>query len=675
MASQILQALASGYSSRAILNQIARQYPQYAKRIDQALLIGYTADTVLKKFIDPNKPPKQEFTGYLTEVEKRRKSEKSKDLNQKTGLIGAVGTAGAIAAGLYYYQNRNRAIYPSEILPASPQRQKGAPPQLPGAAQKQLPYNPQQPPQGPAPTQGGPRPRSPQGGAPNALGTPNTPIIPPYEHDPEQNVAIIENIGIGKQVASAITSGLAPAAVMQLLRQTLPKNKLAVLDRAPGGFEQAIQDYGVVVHQQQAQQGHDQALQQYQQHQQQVQAKQAEEKRKQSLIDEEIERFERGYGRQEQLHTEPQRTAGAVKENNQNNDFNDLLKKETALPTEVSKNQNKLQKTKSNNKTKILDLSSSDTKDMQKLVKDVKIFLTKAKKTNEFNESDVPQNMLDLLDLNDKDFKREITNNYAPENTLNPIGVLDNEDWVRLLQKIYPNVDFISTPIGQVALKEQSSNEIERVIEKEEKESQEAAQKSAPKPIPIEEIKDVVITPNGPGEIEFEGKEGIIADVNGKQKSYRKDDYVKTDKEIIKAVQNILNIPEVDKSSNIVLFLYNPKDAEMYVQFHDGSTYKYYDVDPDKVYRIANKMGIPITKGQNIYGAWSQEDRRSLGAAFHKEILKDPKYKKAAKGQPPNPNYYKLETLYDYWEKLRKKPKKKKPKEKKPKKKKPKNEQ
>ena len=74
---------------------------------------------------------------------------------------------------------------------------------------------------------------------------------------------------------------------------------------------------------------------------------------------------------------------------------------------------------------------------------------------------------------------------------------------------------------------------------------------------------------------------------------------------------------------------------------------------------ITNKLHIPITEGKNIFGAWSPEDKESLGAALFQEIISDPLYKKPKKGEPPNPNYVKLDTMYDYWKKLRKQPKRK----------------
>jgi hypothetical protein len=92
----------------------------------------------------------------------------------------------------------------------------------------------------------------------------------------------------------------------------------------------------------------------------------------------------------------------------------------------------------------------------------------------------------------------------------------------------------------------------------------------------------------------------------------------------------------------------------MFIQFHTGDTYKYFDVDPEKVKKIANKMGIPVTEGKNIFGAWSPEDKQSLGATLIKEIIADPRYGKDQRGK----TYKKLETLYDYWKRLRRPPKK-----------------
>lgn len=173
------------------------------------------------------------------------------------------------------------------------------------------------------------------------------------------------------------------------------------------------------------------------------------------------------------------------------------------------------------------------------------------------------------------------------------------------------------------------------------------------------EKNSVVASPHGVGEVKEVRNGQAIIDVDGKKHKVDVEDLENEPEDVIEEVQKLLKIPEVDRSSIVSLFTFDPEEKKMYIQFHNGESFKYLDVDPEKVRKIADKMGIPVTKGQNIFGAWSQEDKNSLGATLIKEIINDPKYKKAKKGEPANTNYVKLETLYDYWEKLRKKPKRK----------------
>jgi hypothetical protein len=173
------------------------------------------------------------------------------------------------------------------------------------------------------------------------------------------------------------------------------------------------------------------------------------------------------------------------------------------------------------------------------------------------------------------------------------------------------------------------------------------------------EKSSIVASPNGIGEVKAIKDKSALIDIDGKLTKVDVDDLENEPEDTIETVQQLLKIPEVDRSSIVSLFTYDPNDKEMYIQFHNGETYKYLDVDPEKVFKVANKMGIPITQGKNIFGAWSPEDKKSLGATLIKEIINDPKYKKTKHGEEPNPNYRQLETLYDYWEKLRKKSKRK----------------
>lgn len=166
------------------------------------------------------------------------------------------------------------------------------------------------------------------------------------------------------------------------------------------------------------------------------------------------------------------------------------------------------------------------------------------------------------------------------------------------------------------------------------------------------------ITPFGAGQVHKIHGNNAYVEVDGKLNKVPLSELETPDESAIKAVSDILKIPEIDRSSNVALFVYDPEENKALFQFHDGSMYKYLDIDPQVVQDIAAKNATPITSGQNEYGAWSPDDPHgSLGAALWAYLLKDPKYAKAKKGEPENPNYKKLQTLYDYWVGLRKKKK------------------
>lgn len=176
--------------------------------------------------------------------------------------------------------------------------------------------------------------------------------------------------------------------------------------------------------------------------------------------------------------------------------------------------------------------------------------------------------------------------------------------------------------------------------------------------VSVPEIQDItksfVFSPLGAGEVVKETPKDAVINVDRGMKKVPKSSIEAPSQEALKAVQDILQIPEIDRSSVVSLFTYDPTENKMYIQYHNGETYKYSNITPEEVEQVASKNNIPITKGENIYGAWSPEDKQSLGSALFKYVLSNPKYKKPKKGEPANPNYIKLETLYDYWKKLRK---------------------
>jgi hypothetical protein len=203
-------------------------------------------------------------------------------------------------------------------------------------------------------------------------------------------------------------------------------------------------------------------------------------------------------------------------------------------------------------------------------------------------------------------------------------------------------------PKQQVSEQQEPVNPLD--IEQEKIETQEA------KPI---EKGSTVASPLGVGDVKEIRNGKALIEIDGKKHQVDAEDLESEPEDVIEIVQNLLEIPEVDKSSIVSLFTYDPDEKKMYIQFHNGEFYKYLDVDPEKVRQIAEKNGTPVTKGKNIFGAWSPDDQKSLGATLIKEIINDPKYRKAKKGEKENTNYVKLPTLFDYWQKLRKKPKKK----------------
>jgi hypothetical protein len=168
----------------------------------------------------------------------------------------------------------------------------------------------------------------------------------------------------------------------------------------------------------------------------------------------------------------------------------------------------------------------------------------------------------------------------------------------------------------------------------------------------------VVMTPFGAGEVHKEHKDNLFVKVGDTLQKVNKNELEKPPEDAIEAITSYLNIPESERSSNIALVAMNPEDRQALVQFHNGEMYQYADLDPELIQLVIEKKVQPKTAGETIYGVWDPEDKESLGAAFYKYILSNPKYAKPRKGEPANPYYKKLGIGYDYWKKLRKVPKK-----------------
>lgn len=149
-------------------------------------------------------------------------------------------------------------------------------------------------------------------------------------------------------------------------------------------------------------------------------------------------------------------------------------------------------------------------------------------------------------------------------------------------------------------------------------------------------------------------KEHALIDEDGKTHKVKISDLQLPDEAVQQTVARLLEIPEVDKSSTINYWAYDPEDKDLFLMFHNGETYKYHDVPEDLVKELHEMAVSPTTKKENEFGAWSPEDPKSRGATFIKKLIAHPKYKKPKKGEPENKFYRKLRKGYDYWAKLRK---------------------
>lgn len=299
----IYHAAKGGWTANSIVNAIAQHNPKYAPFIQNALAAKYTADSVLDRIAE------SEDSGYITPHQKKKANiKKSRKQAATTLATGAALLSGVAGYGLSGTSSAGQAIRPSQIIgqarrtpPRGPAPGAGAtinvppPPGLPGPQgalpapkpqlpnrQAQLPYNPQQPPQ----------PRAPRNPPANRPSGPT--ITPPYEHDPAYNVSLVKNMGLDKKLGAILGSGLRGQAIEQVVRETLPKSKLAILEKAEGGLPQLLEDYSAIVQKEKSRQNKTDALKKF------------NERLRGSLVGKETERFENEYGEQlEQAQKNP----------------------------------------------------------------------------------------------------------------------------------------------------------------------------------------------------------------------------------------------------------------------------------------------------------------------------------------------------------------------------------
>ncbi len=265
MTAAVLRAISSGFNARQVLNFITRSHPQYAQRINGLMAAGYTADKILKHITD--KEGKTTEDQYLTESEKTDRQDAERKKRVAINTIAALGTAGAVGAGLYQALSpqASGAIQPSQILPAQqaaqraqqpttinmqnrglPNQQRGLPapparglpsPKIPGGTQALGPIQPQ-------PMQQTQQPISP---APQPM-----PSAPVPQRDPTKNLMLVKNLKEDGRISNLIQGGLPTAQIAGVLKSLLPKDKFQALQSGEGGIEQVIEDVASTIQNQQS---------------------------------------------------------------------------------------------------------------------------------------------------------------------------------------------------------------------------------------------------------------------------------------------------------------------------------------------------------------------------------------------------------------------------------------
>ena len=198
MASPILRALSSGYSSKQIIDFLLNKFPEHRETIQKALAANFTAEQVLKFLTGGRKElnrvdsePKTEHEQTLG-IDNQRKS----NIN-KAAAYGLAGTAlGAYALSRAIPQAVLPEILPAQAqIPFSPRSLAG---QLPKQIGQVAPVQAQVPPE-------------PMQQAPQQV-QPTKPIVPQVSPD-----LILEQMGVKNRVDTMLQAGNSPDAIAATL--------------------------------------------------------------------------------------------------------------------------------------------------------------------------------------------------------------------------------------------------------------------------------------------------------------------------------------------------------------------------------------------------------------------------------------------------------------------------
>ena len=123
-----------------------------------------------------------------------------------------------------------------------------------------------------------------------------------------------------------------------------------------------------------------------------------------------------------------------------------------------------------------------------------------------------------------------------------------------------------------------------------------------------------------------EGDESFIADVF--HNIFEEPEYPTAPKD---SKREIAPMAQALKSSNVGGATWNKDTGELRVIFkpppgtkEGGGVYKYPDVTQEDWEHLSGGKSKPITEGENIYGIWDPDKKKSHGASFHNKIKSNP---------------------------------------------------
>lgn len=563
MTAQIFNAIQRGYPAFLVLNEVVSRYPKVKRQVKSAQQAGYDSKQILKGLMGDTANPDDD-SNYMTEHEKTMNNDKQGKKQAAMGLVGTLGTAAALATAGYALSQRGKAVYPSQILPAqNNQPQLGIPYQgqqgLP-APRSPTPQAPQQPPQRPNPIT--PRPNSPIAGQPS---TPQTPtaqpsgsvITPPYKHDPQFNRNVIQNIKADQRISTAVATGLGTAAIAQLLKESLPKGQLAVINKLTGGLEQVIEDYKMITQTETSKKGKSDALTKFKERQQ----------NKKGLIEEERERFDKGYNRD--VQQEP-----------------DFKENEAEATQQTALKEEQVQKEKLTGK----GVESQSIKDQ---------IIQNEIASIEQTQEKISQLESQIQEMPDDEVQQQLEfwNNKLNEQMqrLQEVEAMEHTDFEDELPKL-------EQPKGE---------EKQKTIE-------------------VKVIGNLAINPKGQvGQVESI-KDGVAkVNVDGKITSHKLKDIQQEPPGMEDSVRSIIDsIPESDKSTSLQSVVLIPFGNEniMMTQFYDGKWAWYKGVSQEDYSIISLGNYTPKGTAKTGIAEYKAGVMDSRGSAFHNLVKIDPRF-------------------------------------------------